>query len=274
MLSISLLIVFSSHLKTLYFIRPTLYHIRKSRWFIYLLFLITGCSQPDSDGSIDFTTIVVEGSNTIIDAKSEKGLVSPAFIRTASNYFLVYDGKFKKIVKFNYQVEMLQSFGSEGRGPGEFLSLTNYWIKEDHYLLYDYNGAKMIRYDFDGSLIDEYSVDINKLTTTVEALSGDIFIYPTNGTHDSLLAISDLKKGGTTYVGQAIAGRNETSSEVIRDIIERGKIPNFMKNKVYIGANESGIFAFQNTKSLLQKYTLQGQLQWERDLKIPPIEGV
>lgn len=239
-----------------------------------LLLIIIGCSQPDSGNPVDFTTTVVEGSSTVIDAKEDTTIVFPSFIRTAPDYFLIYEAEPQKIIKFNYDGEKLQSFGSEGRGPGEFLSLTNYWIREDHYLLYDYNGAKMIRYDFDGSLIDEYSVDISKLTMTMDVLSGSKFVYPTNGTNDSLLAISDLKKSETTYFGQAIAGRNESSNEVVRDLIERGKVPNFMKNRVHIGANGIGIFCFQNTKALLQKYSMDGQLQWERDLKIPPVEGV
>ncbi|SHE30834.1 6-bladed beta-propeller protein [Fodinibius roseus] len=248
--------------------------MKSIKWLISLLLIIIGCSQPDSGNPVNFTTTVVEGNSTIIDAEKDTAIVFPSFIRTAPDYFLIYEANPQKIIKFNYDGEKLQSFGSEGRGPGEFLSLTNYWIRKDHYLLYDYNGAKMIRYDFKGSLIDEYSVDISKLTMTVDVLSGSKFVYPANGTHDSLLAISDLKKGETVFFGQTIAERNETSNDMVRDIIERGEVPNYMKNSVQIGANGSGIFCFQNTKAILQKYTLEGQLQWERDLKMPMVEGV
>lgn len=250
--------------------------MKNVKWLIFLLLLITSCSQSNSDfdNPVDFTTTIVEESNVIIDAEKDTTVAFPAFIRTASDYFLVYEGKPQKIIKFNYDGEKLLSFGKEGRGPGEFLSLTNYWIMENHYLLYDYNGGKMIRYDFEGTLIDEYSVDIRKLTMTVDVLSGSKFIYPTNGTNDSLLAISDLKKDEIINFGQAIAGQNESSNEVIRDKIQKGEIPNFMQNRVHIGANSSGVFSFQDANAILQKYSREGKLQWERNLKISSVEEV
>jgi hypothetical protein len=242
--------------------------------FKWVLLLVVGCSYSDSQKSVDFTTIVVEESEIIIDAEINQEIAFPSFIRTASDYFLVYDGQLQRIIKFSYEGEHLLSFGRKGSGPGEFQSLTNYWIMDDHYLLYDYNGAKMVRYDLNGSFIEEYPVDIGELTMSIEGLSTHKFLYPANGEEGALLKVYNTKMDELVYIGEAVAVENESSNEEVRDIIKRGGVPNYMQNRVSIGANESGIFSFQNTSAILQKFSLDGVLLWERDLKIPSVDGV
>src|SRR5699024_7727942 len=155
------------------------------------------------DKGIYFEKIVVEESKLIINAKDSKTIALPSFIRTHPDYFLVYGGKYKKIFKFSYDGVLLASFGKKGRGPGEFLSLTNCWIMNDHYLLYDYNGTKMVLYDLEGSLIDEYSVNIGALGTGIEVLSTGEFVGSAKGKKGSLLKITDLEKEEAVYVGEA-----------------------------------------------------------------------
>lgn len=244
------------------------------KYVVFLILLLSGCSHPNADKGTGFATIVVEENAIVISPESNKEIVSPTFIRTGSDYILIYEYKSQKIVKLTYEGEQLLSFGGKGRGPGEFLSLTNYWIMEDHYLLYDYNGAKMVLYDFDGSLIDEYSVNIGALTGNVEVLSTDKFVSPAKGKEGSLLKISNLKNEEIIYFGDAVAGPNEVSTEKISQIIQKGGVPNYMQNYVFIAVNESGIFCFQSTKAVLQKYNKDGVLLWQRDLNIPVLEGV
>ncbi len=242
--------------------------------FIFIIFIVFGCTSPDADNSVDFKTIVVEESEAIITPESHTELAFPAFIRTAPDYFLILEGRLNKIFKFSYEGKQLSSFGRKGRGPGEIQSLINYWIMEDHYLLYDFNGAKMIQYDFDGSFINEYPVKFGGRPSSVEVLSTDIFIHPANGEEGSLLKVSDLKNEETRYIGEAIAVEVEEPDEDLRSMIRSGRLPNYMLNSISLGANESGIFVFQQVNAVLQKYHFNGELVWERNLKIPPVDGV
>lgn len=52
-------------------------------------------------------------------------------------------------------------FGSHGRGLGEFESLAGFWVFDDKYLVYDYNGFKFITYDTQGNLVSERLIDAN-----------------------------------------------------------------------------------------------------------------
>lgn len=248
---------------------------QNKRWYsVFFVLLLSGCSYSDSDEIVESSVIVVEEVETIIDPETHSEITIPSFVRTATDGFIIFDGNLQKIFTFDYEGDQILSFGRQGRGPGEFLALTNVWILKDHYLLYDYNGAKMVRYDFSGSLIDEYPVDIGELTANVEMLPSEMFVHSARGEEGALLKISDIKNDRVTYFGEAAAGKDETSNEEIRDVIRKGEIPNFMKNKVLLGVNESGIFSFQTAHAVLQKFSLDGVPQWERDLKIPSVEGV
>lgn len=246
------------------------------KWFV-LLIIVGKCSYPSPDRNIDFIKIHVEGSEIVINSESNAEIAYPSFMRTALDYFLIYDANLQKIFKYNYKGGQLLSFGRKGRGPGEFQSLTNYWIMNDHYLLYDYNGAKMVRYSLNGAFIDEYVVNNFDLTPVIEAVSTDKFIYPAKGEGGSLLKISDVSDGQNNKVvhfGEAVAEEEEESSEDIRNAIRRGQIPNYMKNSLFLGANESGIFSFLSANALLQKYSVDGEFIWEKDLNIPSVDGV
>jgi len=243
--------------------------------FLLIIFIYYGCNTNQNDFTSDFRTLIIDKAESFIEHDDQTDLVFPAFIRTASDHFLVYDGRQNLIFQFNYTGEQFRYFGREGRGPGEFQSLTNFWILEDHYLFYDYNGAKMVRYDQNGSFISEYTVDIGELGGRVEHLYDDTVVLPADGENMALLKIIDLAdaQSDAQFIGEALVNEDDGDGLDNREIVERGGIPTFMKT-IYLSANESGIYAFHSTTALLQKFDSDGNLLWEKNLKIPSLENV
>lgn len=230
------------------------------RYFLLVFLNITFFYSRSIVGqNSNFATVVVEKSEVLINPESNKEIAFPAFIRTAPDYFLVYDAILQKIFQFDYGGAQLLSFGNEGRGPGEFLSLTNFWIIDDQYLLYDYNGAKMILYNSDGTFEKEYPIDINELTPIVAALSLNKFVYPLKNNKKSLLKLVDFKNDTFQYIGEVEYEPIERSNPQIR---------------LLLGANKSGVFSFNSENATLEKFDIYGELLWKRDLKIPNVDGI
>ncbi len=58
-------------------------------------------------------------------------------------------------------------------------------------------------------------------------------------------------------------------------MVRRGEIPERVRNLVFLGVNESGIFSFQQAEARLQKFSGSGELLWEKDfIDLPALKGV
>ncbi|MEX1212570.1 MAG: 6-bladed beta-propeller [Balneolaceae bacterium] len=219
--------------------------------------------------------MIVDEINVFITPETHPDIVWPAKIRTSDDHLLLYEGRRNEFLKFNYEAEELMVIGREGRGPGEFLSVTKFWIRKDHYLLYDFNGAKLLTYDLEGQFLEEHTVDIGELTGSMHVLPSGGYVYPSKGENQALFKIKNPGTETITYAGTAVAGRDEPLGIDYLSIIRSGDIPNYMLNNIFLGSNESGIFAVQHATALVQKFNMDGELIWERSLKeVDALRGV
>lgn len=64
-----------------------------------------------------------------------------------------------KVLAFDAQTGNLKtSFSGQGRAKDEFISLWDIWIEGETICIYDMNGKKILRYDFNGSLAEIISI--------------------------------------------------------------------------------------------------------------------
>lgn len=73
------------------------------------------------------------------------------------NHFYILDQTGKKLVAFDNTGKYLFNIGSIGKGPGQYINLTDFVIdeKREQIELYDIVQKKNIRYSYDGKFIDE-----------------------------------------------------------------------------------------------------------------------
>lgn len=76
------------------------------------------------------------------------------------NHFYILDQTGKKLVVFDNKGKYLFNIGSIGKGPGQYINLTDFIIdeKEGQIELYDIVQRKNIRYSYDGKFIDEKTI--------------------------------------------------------------------------------------------------------------------
>ncbi|MEX2362016.1 MAG: hypothetical protein WD597_00280, partial [Balneolaceae bacterium] len=161
----------------------------------------------------------------------------------------------------------------------EFESPTVFWVFDDNYLVYDYNGFKFITYDHQGELVEEKVVSNNPINPdgfppnipiTVAAISPDELLIPSRGRDGSLFAIADIKTGDLKYAGNAIGEHVESfDSEEVDQAFSKGEIPAIFINMVALAGSSSGIYSFQQTTGILEKYSRSGDPGWEKNLVIP-----
>ncbi|TVQ73093.1 MAG: hypothetical protein EA363_03625, partial [Balneolaceae bacterium] len=201
---------------------------------------------------------------------------------TGALYFT--DNSFDRVTKVDMDGEKLFSFGSKGRGPGEFQSLSGFWKFEDRYLIYDFNGFKFITYDFNGDPVSDISVDANpvnpegfppNIPLTVEAISPHLLLIPSRGRNNSLFAKADIKNDSLLFLGSAVGDFVESyDRDEIQQSHLRGEIPEIFANFMMLSHSSNGIYAFQQTTGILEKYSHSGELIWEMNIKHPVQEGM
>ena len=201
----------------------------------------------------------------------------PTRIKESDGDIFIIDAGSYHVVKLDMDGHLILSFGRRGRGPGEFESLTGFWIFDDSLMVYDYNSFKFVTYDHQGNLIDEKIVEVNpvnpgfppNIPITVHAISNRELLIPSRGRNGSLFAITNIYTGSLHYVGEAIGEHidNYNNEEVI-EAYSKGKIPKISINRVTLTSNQTGIYSFQQTTAILEKYSFSGELLWQKNLKI------
>jgi hypothetical protein len=242
---------------------------------LFLLVFILSCSPKQENKTYERN--IVEDISVILSADNTKDIANPAWIKSVSDGFLIYDAKLNEILKFNLEGQKLFSFGRQGNGPGEFLSVGGFWKFDQGFLIHDNKAQKLIRYDPSGNHIKDISLDFLDTPTLpvgIEALNFQEFVMPSGGEASSLLKVMDVTSQRAEYVGDVVSKKyvRKPTPDERRQAISLGNIPAMDENNVLLSSNESGIFSFQQTTATLEKYSQSGSLLWQKNLRIPEVE--
>ena len=240
---------------------------------LFLLISFYGCSNGQKEKRV---TVVKETAFLLLQADSTDQIGAPALIQTVERGFIIFDSATYKFILFDPQGNKLLSFGKKGKGPGEFLSLSGFKEFEDFYLVFDYRTAKFLKYRLNGEFIEDVGLNSDYfpiLPVSIEALEPDRFIMPSFGKNGSLLMDIDRIKNKVQYFGNSVGDyvENLRPGESIKAITSR-KIPAYMLNTVELSSNRTGIFSFQQTTALLEKYSYSRELIWKKKIETPALD--
>jgi hypothetical protein len=255
-----------------------LIHVKKWGITFCLGCLLLGCNTENGVEKTVFREHSVKNIEVFLTVEDTPFLGRPTAIKAVAEGLFIVDEGHYQIIKVDKEGDRLLSFGSHGQGPGELQSIAGFWAFENEYLVYDYNSFKFLTFDHRGELIDEKVLNENpvnpdsefSIPITLDALSSDKLIIPTGGRKGSLFAITDRISGDVTYSGIAVGEFiQEYNSQKVMQTYSSGEIPDIAINLVMLSNSSNGIYSFQQTTGVLEKYTHAGEQIWEKHLKIP-----
>ena len=245
--------------------------------------LLAGCVSENGVDELVYPEHIVGEVSVFLSAEDSSDYGRPTAIKARPGGLYFIDSGQTQISRTDLQGNLEFSFGSRGEGPGEFLSITVFWLLGDTYLVYDYNNFKFSTFDQHGSLLKEEILSENpvnpgsgrSIPITVEALSEDKLLIPTGGSEGSLFAITEPGGGDVIYAGNALGEFQAIyDRETVMQAYSRGEIPGILKNLVMIGVSSSAIYSLQQTTGVLEKFTHSGEQIWELELNIPGQDGL
>ncbi|MEX1212573.1 MAG: hypothetical protein WEA36_06995 [Balneolaceae bacterium] len=222
---------------------------------------------------------MISDISTLFDAEESAEFQSPLSILTVDGGALLFDGGAHQFVKMSDDWTRLFTFGEEGRGPGEFQQVNRVWENEEGFLIYDRPNAKFVQFDRQGRWIDDrtfdhssFNLDFLLSPASIGLIEPNLLAISTDGYNGSLAVLLDSISGSTTYLGEA-SGDYVTSiahdrPKMIRDV-QSGIIPGHLQNSVILKSNQSGLFLYQTTTAILEKYSHSGELLWTENVLFP-----
>ncbi len=239
---------------------------------------MAACSAQDTR-EISFAEYSVFEVNEFLSAENDEFVGRPTRIVAGGDGLYFSDHGFQQITSVNSIGQKGFSFGSQGEGPGEFSAPSRFWVFDESYLVYDYNSFKFILYDSNGDLIEETIVEKNpvnpdgfppNIPLTAHAISPHTLLIPSRGRNGSLFAIADIKTGEMEFAGKAVGEHVESyNSDEVQRAYSNGEIPEISLNMTALSGSSPAIYSFQQTTGVLEKYSLTGELIWDKQTRIP-----
>ena len=248
----------------------------KDTFFFCCLILIIGCDPHDN-----LEVVSLQHSNDLdlrifISLENADYLGRPSEIKANKKELFLSDSGFYRITEVAQDGKMKSAYGSRGKGPGEFDAPSRFWVFDEYVMVYDYNNQKFIAYDRSGNVISESVIESNptnpygfppNIPITVEAVSLTQLLIPSRGRKGSLFAIYDIDSGDQQFCGEAISSHVETYNyEEVNASFARGEIPPIFRNFISLSASSSGIYSFQQTTGILEKFSLDCELIWRKNV--------
>ncbi len=174
-----------------------------SKYMLISFLLLAACQTDDSD--IDGAIVVVNGIPSIriptdsldkaikiSDFISEIEVVplefsSESMLASVDNVFLsedriyIHDMMVDRILMFKRTGEFQAEIGKKGRGPGEYSTISDYYVDfdQERLILYDRSLFKFITFNFDGVFIDEVQKNI-AAESIITDFDGHIVLFKNN----------------------------------------------------------------------------------------------
>tara|TARA_R110002124_G_scaffold76758_4_gene205716 strand:+ start:209 stop:1261 length:1053 start_codon:yes stop_codon:yes gene_type:complete len=204
------------------------------------------------------------------------GLVQPSAINVMENGNVVtIDGSRKEVLILKPNGELKSKFGREGKGPGEFVMPLDIQFVGNAINIIDVNQYKVIKFDNEGSFIDSYSYETKSAKRNIVLLADQTYVSNASGLNNHLLEIVNLTNDSTLYFGEA-KGEPVEVVDLQKEIkaLSNREIPSIFKNFTTLFHENEFIYAFLDSYSELRKYSLSGDLIWEKSIELPYNEEI
>lgn len=245
----------------------------KLRRFIILGLLITACNPNEEAESLSPSQIISE-IEVLIDQESVGPVTNPMEIVAMDEGFAVFDASDFQIYIFSEAGDLLTSFGGQGNGPDEFQNISSMKFINDNLVVIDPTRLLVHTYDLEGNKISTSSLEANLYVAQSQPLSQTTVVSPTNGQENSLARIRDTSSEESILFGEPIvpAGMPADFAQWQEDI-SNGRFPDFFRNQLLISAGPEHVYLFLTSEGILQQFSLNGDLNWEKTFDLPEFEA-
>lgn len=239
-----------------------------------IVFLSASCGrQQDAQPETDSSTDIIFQSEIVVSVEDSEVIANPTRIASYDDGFILFDSALNKVMIFSGNGELRYSFGRQGRGPGEFRNVSSVSYHNGRIVINDSELLRHTVFMFDGELEYNHNLSASLFAFNTATAAPGRFITPTNGSEGGLAKLVD-RIGNT----ELVLGTPVTEAPEVADFnqwqreLASGRVPDFFRNTVAVSADESYIYLFLQTEGILQQFSWDGELNWEKTIELPEFE--
>lgn len=249
------------------------------------------CTEENSNNTVDsFKEIDIKGFEKFI-ASEDMLLAVPTIIQANESVF-IFDVMEGKLIEVNSDKEVINYFGGVGRGPGEFISVNNFFLHGNYIYAVDRIMMNILKYDVNGEFIA--SLDYGALSGALSppppppigavnateidnepivTANGEVILSKFHGT-DSLQSLYDIynwKGEKLNTLGEVIEGSTFIlDNEKIHSDIAKDEIPSFYRSNSFLVndlKNPEELFLVFSSLGKILKYNKDGTKLWDTEIQ-------
>lgn len=271
-----------------------------------LSLMIIGCNGDEQ--SKEYADLLKPEKYETVVSYEDNILGLPSILKYSHSHLYIYDSQQKRVIKTDERGNIVNEYGRYGRGPGEFLGVSDIFISNGNVYLVDINQFLIHEYHQNGNFLSSinftpptnrlpppppippiqqglkefltfaYQYNFNNQTHVTDG--GDLLIqtaYADSAT--SLYNLIDRQGDELASLGQ-IPENSQISvdfSEYRRSISDR-QVPSVSKRSTFLvkdKANPDEYFLVYSAIPKIAKYKLSGEKMWEAAIpENPEIESI
>lgn len=273
---------------------PALFFLLK----ISIVFLLISCGNKTkfSDSTSSNAEIIELDEYQTLISYNEQKLSNSQIIRynESDSHIFVYDALEKRIVEFESDGKVVNTYGRQGRGPGEFLRVNNIFLADDYLYVVDQTQFRISRFTLDGNFdeamnygredpqalppsapmpLEPRAKNINNQPAITR--NGNVLlsnIYPGHSI-DKLYRLVDWEGDQISTIGD-IPDSSAFSLDYgnYRNSIENREVPAYYRSNAFSVINQADtdeIFLVYSSLPKIAKYRISGKKLWETDIPEP-----
>ncbi len=214
-----------------------------------------------------------------LETEPHKQLNRPSdFIITSNNEIVISDSKDNCIVILDTNGNLIKRIGILGQGPGEFSRPGKVGLLNDNLLIADNGNYRIQILTKSGECAKIYSfygASLLALGAHIWFSKDGGYYYSTEGINsENLVHLCSIDGKKLAGYG-SIYGKKTTFLSMGTDLVKKGKIPDWYKNRVIPAVDSPGsVYCIHRSLPIIKKYSSRGEFIWERNLDLPEFEGI
>ena len=238
-----------------------------------MAFCLTCTTENENDYQNNNSDDITLSAEIILSIETDDIIANPTRITAFNDGFILYDNALNQILIFSESGDHIQTFGRQGRGPGEFLSISSLKFVSGKIIVSDSELLRLTSFDLSGNHLSSQDLTASLFAFDNTVISPTQFITPTNGQEGGLAKFVDRENNIEFVFGEAVTTPPGFAdlNQLQRDL-SSGRVPDFFRNRVAISGDETFFYLFLQTEGILQQYSNEGVLIWEKKFELPEFD--
>lgn len=239
----------------------------------FMVFTIIGCQTDNMESPLntdEINIIELKDLELIIDFE-EYGLVMPWQIEfTKDGRIFVLDIQTNHILVFDPYGNLVNRFGGQGRGPGEFIGARYLQISKNHIYVIDIDLLRINIFKHSGEFLQAFNFDTGMFRRVITVIDEESYFTAAMGKEGNLVKKVHSNSDSIFFFGEAKGGEYLPGDmDLERKKLQQGEIPDLFKNELTMYYSNNYLYVYLNAYSRLQKYSSDGRLVWDQSVILP-----